>query len=122
MKTIIDRIKDYLQTPNKKKPISTKRRSNKKYKPIQELTLKALINKNISKRLRSDEDVLADLIVKHSGGNGAFTYRLANKSFKLCNHDSLSKSLERLWKREMLKTDYINKKKKSNEKVQQMFK
>ena len=44
MKTIIDKIKDYLQTPNKKKPVSTKRRSNKKYKPIQELTLKALIN------------------------------------------------------------------------------
>tara|TARA_R110002012_G_scaffold195297_1_gene363508 strand:- start:3416 stop:3769 length:354 start_codon:yes stop_codon:yes gene_type:complete len=117
MKTIIDRIKDYLQTPNKKKPISTKRRSNKKYKPIQEFTLKGLINKNRSKQFNTEVDILANLIVKHSGGNGAFTYKLANKSFKLCNHNSLSKSLERLWKREMLKTDYINKKKKSNEKV-----
>jgi len=117
MKTIINKIKDYLKVPNKKKLVSTKRRSNKKYKPTQEFTLKALINKNTSKRLQSDVDVLADLIVKHSGGNGAFTYRLANQSFKLCSHNSLSKSLERLWKREMLKTDYINKKNKSNEKV-----
>ena len=117
MKTIIDRIKDYLQTPKKKKPISKKRSSNKKYKPIQELTLKSLINKNRSKQFNTEVDILANLIVKHSGGNGAFTYKLANQSFKLCEHNSLSKSLERLWKREMLKTDYINKKEKSNEKV-----
>lgn len=58
----------------------------------------------------SDEDILAKLISKHSEWNGAFIYRLARECFTECNHHTFNKAFKKLWEKEILKTDHINKK------------
>lgn len=58
----------------------------------------------------SDEDILAKLISKYCEWNGAFIYRLARECFTECNHHTFNKAFKKLWEKEILKTDHINKK------------
>lgn len=61
----------------------------------------------------SDEDLLARLISKHFEWDGAFIYRLARECFAECNHHTFNKAFKKLWEKEILKTDHINKKDKN---------
>ena len=58
----------------------------------------------------SDEDILARLISKYCEWDGAFIYRLARECFTECNHHTFNKAFKKLWEKEILKTDHINKK------------
>jgi len=79
-----------------------------------ELSLLSLIDKERqSTPTLEPHELLASIISRFCRWDGAFIYKLAEECFTECNHHTFNKAFKKLWEKEILKTDHINKKDKN---------
>jgi hypothetical protein len=79
-----------------------------------ELSLLSLIDKQRqSTPTLEPHELLASIISKYCRWDGAFIYKLARECFTECNHHTFNKAFDKLWEKEILRTDHINKKDKN---------
>lgn len=83
------------------------------YTNKKDLSLLSLIDKERqSTPTLEPHELLASIISRFCRWDGAFIYKLAEECFRDCNHHTFNKAFKKLWEKEILKTDHINKKKK----------
>lgn len=76
-----------------------------------ELSLLSLIDEERqSTPTLAPHELLASIISRFCRWDGAFIYKLAEECFRDCNHHTFNKAFKKLWEKEILRTDHINKK------------